>query len=83
MEAGKGVDVIYTDFSKAFDTVETGVLLHELRECGVKGKLGAGWPPSWTPPLDSKLLLGMEECLPSLLSSLVFLKVQYLGLYCF
>ena len=24
MEAGKGVDVIYTDFSKAFDTVETG-----------------------------------------------------------
>ena len=33
MEKGMGVDVIYTDFSKAFDTVETGVLLHELREC--------------------------------------------------
>ena len=29
MEDGKGVDVIYTDFSKAFNTVETGVLLHE------------------------------------------------------
>ena len=40
METGKGVDVIYLDFSKAFDTVETGVLLHELRDCGVQGKLG-------------------------------------------
>ena len=40
MEMGKGVDVIYTDFSKAFDKVETGVLLHELKECEVKGKVG-------------------------------------------
>ena len=41
IEAGKGVDVIYADSSKAFDTVETGVLLHELRECGVKGRFGS------------------------------------------
>ena len=40
MELGKGVDVIYTDFSKAFDKVETGVFLHELKECGVVGKVG-------------------------------------------
>ena len=38
-EMGKGVDVVYTDFAKAFDTVETGVLLHELNQCGVKGKV--------------------------------------------
>ena len=50
MEMGKGVDVIYTDFSKAFDTVETGVLLHELKQCGVAGKVGC-WPFSF---LDSK-----------------------------
>ena len=50
MEIGKGVDVIYTDFSKAFDTVETGVLLHELKECGVAGKVGC-WLASF---LDSK-----------------------------
>ena len=37
---GKGVDVIYTDFSKAFDKVETGVLLHNLKEAGVCGKVG-------------------------------------------
>ena len=50
MEQGKGVDVIYTDFSKAFDTVETGVLLHELKQCGVQGRVGC-WLASF---LDSK-----------------------------
>ena len=47
---GNGVDVIYTDFSKAFDTVETGVLLHELKKCGVNGNVGS-WLASF---LDSK-----------------------------
>ena len=45
MEQGKGVDVIYTDFS-AFDTVETGVLLHDLKECGIMGKVGCWLDPS-------------------------------------
>ena len=49
MEQGKGVDVIYTDFSKAFDKVETGVLLHELKECGVSGKIGC-WLSSFLDP---------------------------------
>ena len=49
MEMGKGVDVIYTDFSKAFDKVETGVLLHELKACGVKGKVGC-WLSSFLDP---------------------------------
>ena len=40
LEQGKGVDVIYTDFAKAFDKCETGVLLHRLKECGVRGKVG-------------------------------------------
>ena len=53
MELGKGVDVIYTDFSKAFDTVETGVLLHGLKECGVTGKLGC-WLASFLDP-DKRL----------------------------
>ena len=49
METGKGVDVIYTDFSKAFDTVETGVLLHELKECGVRGRVGC-WLAAFLDP---------------------------------
>ena len=51
LETGKGVDVIYTDFSKAFDTVETGVLLHELKQCGIRGRVGC-WIASF---LDSTM----------------------------
>ena len=35
-----GVDSVYLDFSKAFDKVETGVLLHKLRDSKVLGKVG-------------------------------------------
>ena len=37
---GDGVDSVYLDFSKAFDKVETGVLLHKLKESKVLGKVG-------------------------------------------
>ena len=40
LEEGAGVDVIYLDFSKAFDKVEHGVLLHKLRDSKVQGKVG-------------------------------------------
>ena len=40
LEDGGGVDVVYLDFSKAFDKVEHGVLLHKLRDCKVLGKIG-------------------------------------------
>ena len=39
LEKGQTVDIIYTDFSKAFDKCETNVLLSTLKDCGVKGKL--------------------------------------------
>ena len=34
------VDMIYLDFSKAFDKVEHGILLHNLKDVGITGKLG-------------------------------------------
>ena len=40
LEEGAGVDCVYLDFSKAFDKVETGVLLHKLREANIVGKAG-------------------------------------------
>ena len=40
LEQGFTVDVIYTDFAKAFDKCETNVLLHTLKKCGIKGKFG-------------------------------------------
>ena len=39
LEEGGGVDVVYLDFSKAFDKVEHGVLLHKLKDCKVLGKV--------------------------------------------
>ena len=34
------VDMIYLDFSKAFDKVDHGVLLHKLKDLDITGKLG-------------------------------------------
>ena len=51
-----GVDVIYTDFSKAFDKVETGVLLHKIRECKVAGKVDKWFAFFWMDNFASKLL---------------------------
>ena len=46
---GKGVDVVYTDFAKAFDKCETGVLLHKLKESGVRSKM-VSWLASFLDP---------------------------------
>ena len=34
------VDMIYLDFSKTFDMVDHGVLLHKFKDLGITGKLG-------------------------------------------
>ena len=34
------VDMVYLDFSKAFDKVDHGILLHKVKELGITGKLG-------------------------------------------
>ena len=40
LESGEGIVYVQLDFSKAFDKVETGVLLHKLRDNQVLGKVG-------------------------------------------
>ena len=39
-ESSCSVDMIYLDFSKAFDKVDLGVLLHKLRDMGIADNLG-------------------------------------------
>ena len=40
MEQGLGIDVVYLDFSKAFDKVDFHILLKKLKHLGIDGKLG-------------------------------------------
>ncbi|KAK3872353.1 hypothetical protein Pcinc_022570 [Petrolisthes cinctipes] len=40
LELNTMIDVVYLDFSKAFDKVDHGVLLHKLRNLGISGQLG-------------------------------------------
>ena len=39
LDRNKQVDVLYLDFSKAFDSVDHGILLHKLQMHGINGTL--------------------------------------------
>ena len=40
LEDGGSVDMVYLDFSRAFDKVDHGILLHKLKALGITGHLG-------------------------------------------
>ena len=40
LEKSNNVNVIYLDFSKAFDKVDHGILLNKLKKIGINGKIG-------------------------------------------
>ena len=40
LDIDSSVDMVYLDFSKAFDKIDHGILLHNLRNLGITGKLG-------------------------------------------
>ena len=65
LENGLGVDAVYLDFSKAFDKVETGVLLHKLRDSKVLGKVGC-WLAAFLDSTNRKQAVVVEGRLSSL-----------------
>ena len=67
MEEGKGVDAVYTDFAKAFDKCETGVLLHKLKDCGIRGKVGH-WLAAFLDPSVRMQAVGVDGRLSDLTS---------------
>ena len=46
MDEGKAVDIVYLDFSKAFDTVSHGIILQKLAVCGLD-RYTLGWVRNW------------------------------------
>ena len=40
IDSSTTVDMIYLDFSKAFDKVDHGIVLHKFRDLGITGNLG-------------------------------------------
>ena len=65
LEKGNGVDCVYLDFSKAFDKVETGVLLHKLRDARITGKTGK-WLAAFLDSSHRKQAVAVEGVLSSL-----------------
>ena len=46
VDEGRAVDVVYLDFSKAFDTVSHNILLGKLRKCGLD-EWSVSWIENW------------------------------------
>ena len=40
LDSNSSVDMVYLDFSKAFDKVDHGILLHKVRAVGITGNIG-------------------------------------------
>jgi hypothetical protein len=68
MEEASNIDAIYLDFAKAFDKVDHGLLLHKLKQMGVKGKLGR-WIQNFLKGRTNEVLVDDLKSLKFLLKS--------------
>ena len=56
----KAVDIVYTDFSKAFDKVAHRKLLHKMKAYGIDGLMG-NWVGAFLRGRKQRVILGDEE----------------------
>ena len=63
MEEGKSVDVIYLDFSQAFDKVDIGVTLRKLKSIGISEKVGR-WLQSFLAGRQQSVVINREQSDP-------------------
>ncbi|PKU49317.1 rna-directed dna polymerase from mobile element jockey-like [Limosa lapponica baueri] len=56
VDEGKAVDVVYLDFSKAFDTVSHGILLEKLAAHGLDGNT-LHWVKNWLEGLAQRVVV--------------------------
>ena len=61
VDGGRAVDVVYLDFSKAFDTVSHNILVMKLRKCGID-EWTVRWIENWlTGRAQRAVISGMES----------------------
>ena len=60
VDAGKPVDVLYLDFSKAFDKVPHGRLLGKVKAHGIGGKIN-GWITHWLQDREQRVVINGES----------------------
>ncbi|PKU29842.1 rna-directed dna polymerase from mobile element jockey- hypothetical protein [Limosa lapponica baueri] len=60
IEEGRAVDVVYLDFSKAFDTVSHSILIGKLRKCGLE-KWTVRWIENWLKDRARRVVISGTE----------------------
>ena len=68
LENDTNADVIYLDFSKAFDKVDHKVLLHKLSKMGIRGKL-LSWISSFLSNRQQRVIIKGSKSRPTLVIS--------------
>jgi len=60
VDEGRAVDVVYLDFSKAFDTVSHNILLGKLRKYGLD-EWSVGWIENWLNGRTQRVVISSAE----------------------
>ncbi|XP_064909576.1 gamma-1-syntrophin isoform X3 [Columba livia] len=60
MNDGRAVDVVYLDFSKAFDTVSHSILTAKLRRCGLDSRV-VRWVANWLKERSQRVVVNGAE----------------------
>ena len=84
LERGEDINIIYLDFAKDFDKVDSGVVLKKLKSLDIRGKLGR-WIHCFLTGRKQRVVVGTQEysktseVMPmiTLFISLIRLKVEY------
>ena len=60
VDGGRAVDVVYLDFSKAFDSVSHDILITKLRKCGID-EWTVRWVENWLTGRARRVITGGTE----------------------
>ncbi|PKU43583.1 rna-directed dna polymerase from mobile element jockey- hypothetical protein [Limosa lapponica baueri] len=81
IDEGRAVDVVYLDFSKAFDTVSHSILIDKLRKCGLE-EWTVRWIENWLQDRAQRVVIrGTDSSWRSVTSGVTQYWVQSSSIY--